>query len=42
MHNTKFQKWKTRDIAEMCCNAEAWRDAETVKEWDEIFKKHSV
>ena len=42
MYNSDFDQWKPRDVAEMRQQAEAWRDAQTSKERDEIFAEHGV
>ena len=42
MYNSDFDKWKPKDVTEMRRQAEAWRDAQTTKERDDIFDKHGV
>ena len=42
MYNSDFHTWKARDSTEMRQQAEAWRDAQTLKERDDIFEKYGV
>jgi Transposase family tnp2 len=42
MYNSNFNTWKARDITEMCLQAEAWWDAQTSQERDDIFDKYGV
>ena len=42
MYNSEFDKWKPRDITKMRRQAEAWRDAQTSRERDDIFNEYGV
>ena len=42
LYNTDFDTWISWDVDDMRRQAEAWRDAETLKEKDAIFDKHGV
>jgi hypothetical protein len=42
LYNTDFDSWKRRDVAEMRRSAEAWRDAETSQQREQIFKQDGV
>jgi hypothetical protein len=42
LYNTDFNTWISWDVDDMRRQAEAWRDAETLKEKDAIFDKHGV
>jgi hypothetical protein len=42
MYNSDFDNWEPRDILEMRKQAEAWRDAQTLEERNDIFKRYGV
>ncbi|KJA16576.1 hypothetical protein HYPSUDRAFT_116475, partial [Hypholoma sublateritium FD-334 SS-4] len=42
MYRTDFETWTTRDVHSMRRHAEAWRDAETLAEREQIEKEHGV
>lgn len=42
MYRTDFETWTTRDVRSMRQHAEAWRDAETLAEREQIEKEHGV
>lgn len=42
MYNTDIEKWGNRDVSALRRQAEAWRDASTLKERNRIFTDHGV
>ncbi|KAF7325266.1 hypothetical protein MSAN_02516500 [Mycena sanguinolenta] len=42
VYNTDFSTWNTRDRDQMRSCAEAWRDAETLAEREQIYQEHGI
>ncbi|KAF9455317.1 hypothetical protein BDZ94DRAFT_1327639 [Collybia nuda] len=41
-YNTEIEQWRTRSVSETRRLAEAWRDADTLKDRNKIFAEHGV